>query len=117
MKLSSIFLGAAMLWAGLAGPGAYYQLQDQPETIRAKVEGKVEVVDDPVHSYRRYDIYTNQGVFNTNHMLNGDQIQPGAAYEFNLRGGQMKFWPPGYTRSIQSVKQIQPPIVQKAPGT
>lgn len=108
MKLSSVFLGVALAWGGLAGPGLYYQLQDQPETVRAKVLGKVEVVDDPVHSYRRYDVYTTQGKFNTYKMLNGDQLREGASYEFNLRGGKSTFWPPSYSRTITSAKPISP---------
>ena len=108
MKLSSIFLGAALVWGGIAGPGVYYQMQDAPETVRAKDTVKVEVVDDPVHSYRRYEVHTTAGTFNTYKMLNGDQIRTGASYEFNLQGARTTFWPPGYTRSITGVKPIMP---------
>lgn len=117
MKLSAIFLGAAMVWCGLAGPGIYHQLQDESAEVRAKVLGKVEIVDDPVHSYRRYEIHTTAGKFNTLKMLNGDQIQEGASYTFNLRGGSWSVWPPSSSRSIESVKKIAPPAVEKGPGT
>lgn len=108
MKLSSIFFGAALVWGGLAAPGTYYQVVDEDATVRAKVLGKVLVEDDPVHSYRRYDVYTTQGKFNTYRIQNGDQIQTGASYEFNLRGGKTEFWPPSFSRTITGLRPLGP---------
>ncbi len=114
MRLSGIFLGAALMYGSLAGPGVYYQMQNESQDVRARVTGKVEVVEDINPAYRRYEITTTQGKFNTYHMQNGNQIQLGASYEFNLRGSKMSYWPPSWSRNITSVKPIAPP---PAPGT
>jgi len=109
MKLSSVFLGAALMTGAMMGPGAYYRYQDHNEYVRARVTGKVEAEDEPIRSARPYIIYTNKGKFDTYESSNGADLQIGAFYEFNLRGAKFQMWPPSYTRSIKSARLIDGP--------
>ncbi len=35
--------------------------------------------------------------------VRGTQIKEGCAYEFNVNGTTLQFWPPGYSRNITGV--------------
>lgn len=107
MKLSSIFLGAAMVWGGLAGPGVYYQVQNTGETVRAQVTGIVEVPATQT-SARHAEIHTTAGTFNTWKNLDNTPIVKGLTYDFNLKGADIDVWPPGYTRNITGVHLVTP---------
>ncbi|MDI1228190.1 MAG: hypothetical protein PSY14_10950 [bacterium] len=106
MKLSSVFLGAALVWGGLAGPGIYHEVKDQPETVRAKVTGIVEVDRDLPSQHT--EIHTTSGTFNTYKNLDGTPIVKGVTYDFNLQGAHIKPWPPSYTRDITGVRLVTP---------
>lgn len=103
MKLSSIFLGAAIMWGGLAGPGVYHAVKDEPQTVRATVTGVVDVQETAI-SARHTEVHTTQGTFNTYKNLDGTPIIKGVTYDFNLQGAHIGVWPPSYTRDITGVR-------------
>ncbi len=107
MKLSSIFLGAALVWGGMAGPGAYYELKDEPEAVRAKVTGIVETTRS-TDGARSQEIHTTAGTFNTYNNLDGTPIVKGLTYDFNLKGAHIQPWPASYTRDIVGVHLVTP---------
>ena len=99
MKLSSIFLGAALVFGAGTGPGIYHEFKDESQTVRATVTG---VVDVPKTTFQaaHTEIHTTQGVFNTYKMAPGLPIVKGVSYDFNLQGAHITPWPPTYTRDI-----------------
>ena len=109
MRLKDVFLGAALMAGALTGPGAYYGLQSHSEDVRTRVTGKVEMAPDPDPAHRAYFIYTDKGKFDTQDMSSGAQIQPGAFYQFNVKGARFQYWPPSYSRSIQTARKIDGP--------
>ena len=112
MKLSGIFLGAALVTGTLMAPAALYKFTDYPETVRARVTGKVEASEDPDASKRPYFIYPNKGKFDTFNEVpgvKGADIKEGAFYEFNLKSANIQLWPPSYSRSIKSAKLVEGP--------
>jgi hypothetical protein len=106
MKLSSVFLGAALVWGGMAGPGIYHEVKNEPETVRAKVTGIVEV--DKGLPSEHNEIHTTAGTFNTYKNMDGTPIVKGLTYDFNLQGAHITPWPAGYTRDITGVRVVTP---------
>lgn len=104
MKLSSVFLGAAMVWGGMTAPGVYHAVQNAPETVRAEVTGVVEV--ERANGTSAYEVHTTAGTFNTWKNLDGTPIVKGLTYDFNLQGADVTFWPPDYTRNITDVHLV-----------
>lgn len=107
MKLSSIFLGAAMVWGGLAGPGIYHAVKDDATTVQAQVTGVVDVPKTPFAAAHT-EVHTTQGTFNTYKNLDGTPIIKGLTYDFNLQGAHITLWQPGYTRDITGVHMVTP---------
>jgi hypothetical protein len=105
MKLSSIFLGAAIVWGGAVGPGVYHEIKNTPETVRAEVTGVVETGTKGLH---HAEIHTTAGTFNTYNNLDGTPIVKGLTYDFNLQGAHITPWPPTYTRDITGVHLVTP---------
>lgn len=106
MKLSSVFLGAAMVWGGITAPGIYHAAQNAPETVRAEVTGLVEL--ERANGGSAYEVHTTAGTFNTWKNMDGTPIVKGLTYDFNLQGADVTFWPPGYSRNITGAHLVTP---------
>ena len=109
MGLRHAFYGALILGGALVGPGAYYMTQPN-EIVTTRVTGKVEADTDKEYPGRQYIIHTKgEGRLDTRGVPGGSEIRPGCTYEFNLKGARLEYWPPGYTRSVQSFKHYPTP--------
>lgn len=108
MGLRHAFYGAAILAGALMGPGVYHMTQPN-EIVTTRVTGKVEADTDKEYPGRKFVVTTKEGRFDTYGVHGGNSIQPGCTYEFNLKGVRLDFWPPSYTRSIQSFKHVPTP--------
>lgn len=108
MGLRHAFYGAAILAGALMGPGVYYMTQPN-EIVTTRVTGKVEADTDKEYPGRKWVIHSKEGTFDTFGVSGGNAIQVGCTYEFNLKGARLDFWPPSYTRSVQSFKHVPTP--------
>jgi hypothetical protein len=108
MGLRHAFYGAAILAGALMGPGVYHMTQPN-DIVTTRVTGKVEADTDKEYPGRKYVLHTKEGKFDTYGVHGGADIRPGCTYEFNLKGARLEFWPPGYTRSVQSFKHVPTP--------
>ncbi|HYD18968.1 MAG TPA: hypothetical protein VEF76_10860 [Patescibacteria group bacterium] len=117
MKLSSIFLGAALVWGGMTGPGIYHEVKQDSETVRATVTGIVET--QPNGGKQSLEIHTTAGTFNTYQNLDGTPIVKGLTYDFNLQGAHIQPWPATYTRDIKGVHLVTPldNLLKKGPAS
>lgn len=107
MKLSSIFLGAAMVWGGLTGPGIYHEFKNELQTVQAQVTGVVDV-DKTIFAAKHTEIHTTAGTFNTLNNTGNTPIIKGLTYDFNLQGAHIGTWPPSYTRDITRAHLVTP---------
>lgn len=108
MGLRHAFYGAAILAGALMGPGVYYMTQPN-EIVTTRVTGKVEADTDKEYPGRKWVIHSKEGTFDTYGVSGGNSIQVGCTYEFNVKGARLDFWPPSYTRSVQSFKHVPTP--------
>ncbi len=107
MKLSSIFLGAAIMWGAAAGPGVYHEIKNEQKTVQAQVTGVVDVPGN-VFTKAHTEVHTTAGVFNTVNNTDRTPIIKGLLYDFNLQGAHITPWAPTYTRDITSVHLVTP---------